>query len=807
MTPSPANADVAVQTGHSDRAGSGGNGTCPTCGLSATSWPHDGTSHSGERRRVAVLFADLQGFTAICERSDAEDVIDLLNTIYGQLLDATQATGAHLDKILGDGIMLLFGAPRTHEDDALRAVRAALAMQETMPDIENLVHTRVGQGIKLRIGISFGEVVWGTVGPESSASPTVIGDAVNVAARLQHEAPPGGIVVSPRVYEQTRHYVQYRAHAPVVLHGKSDPMPYYEVYGWSSRSTEAKPRTLFQVPFVNRARELNILQSAWRETVKGIPQVVTMVGETGIGKSRLLAEFLSTIEDANPSQKALVLETNANRFGTSPYSPMVELLRSLLGVKDHEHHAASRIKIRHHLQSLHLAADEMMPILGYLLGWAAKDARLRHVHPQRLRQQAFGEATRIMLSQAQVRPTILVADDWQSAVPHSLEMVQGLLNELTPFLEKRGPALFLMLIIASRPGSNLEQLHRLQQPFHDLELKPLSQQASTQLVSQLVDESLVSHSLISALAIKSGGNPFYLVEGARSLVSLAKQNILTGGGELDNTFVSSMIPDSVQGLVTARIDSLSGDARIVLQYASVIGIRFRREVLAALEAPCQSLDESLHELVSRGLIRETRATEDEHVYRFVYDLVREVAYGMLLRKTRERLHEKIALFTEEVKPGADKEEIASLARHFLSSGNLPKAAGYSASAGMLALAHFSYDEAYQFLGQALTLMQESTESESETLHVQEALADACTFTGRSEEAIKLYHACLENRGTPEQQLALEYKLGRAYFYRGDVQQAYAHYRKASTALAGDERAENPWIARAEAEIALMFDRV
>jgi len=796
---------VTRQTQPAEQAG--GNGTCPACGLSATSRPHDGTSLSGERRRVAVLFADLQGFTTICERSDAEDVIDLLNTIYGQLLDATQATGAHLDKILGDGIMLLFGAPRTHEDDALRAVRAALAMQEAMPDIEDLVHSRVGLGIKLRIGISFGDVVWGTVGPQENASPTVIGDAANVAARLQHEAPPGGIVVSPRVYEQTRHYVQYRAHAPVVLHGKSDPMPYYEVYGWSSRSTEAKPQAGFQVPFVNRARELNVLQSAWRETVKGVPQIVTIVGETGIGKSRLLAEFRSTIEDAHLPQEALVLETNANRFGTSPYSPMVELLRSLLGVKEHEHHAASRIKIRHHLQSLHLAADEMMPILGYLLGWAAKDVRLRHVHPQRLRQQAFAEATRIMLSQARVRPTILVADDWQSAVPHSLEMVQGLLNELTPFLEKRGRALPLMLIIASRPGSTLEQLHHLQQPFHDLELKPLSQQASTQLAGQLLDESLVSHSLASALVLKSGGNPFYLVEGARSLVSLAKQNILTGGGGLESTFVSSMIPDSVQGLVTARIDSLSGDARIVLQYASVIGIRFRKEVLAALEPPCQVLDDALEELASRGLIRETRATDEERVYRFVYDLVREVAYGMLLRKTREHLHEKIALFTEEVKPGADKEEIASLARHFLSSGNLPKAAGYSASAGMLALAHFSYDEAYQFLGQALTLMQESNESESEILRVQEALADACTFTGRSNEAIKLYQECLKNKGTPDQQLALEYKLGRAHFHLGDVLQAYAHYQKALTAPTEDEQATNPWLARAVAEVALMFDRV
>ncbi len=807
MTATPANADVAVQMRPAEQASSGDNDACPTCGLPAASAPPGGAPVSGERRRVAVLFADLQGFTTICERSDAEDVIDLLNTIYGQLLDVTQATGAHLDKILGDGIMLLFGAPRTHEDDALRAVRAALAMQEAMPDIENLVHNRVGLGIKLRIGISYGEVVWGTVGPEISASPTVIGDAVNVAARLQHEAPPGGIVVSPRVYDQTRKFIQYRAHAPVVLHGKSDPMPYYEVYGWSARSSGTKPHAGFRVPFVNRARELNILQNAWQETVKGVPQVVTIVGETGIGKSRLLAEFLRTIEDGKSSSNALILTTNANHFGTSPFSPMVELLRSLLGVKENEHHAASRIKIRRYLQSLHLAADEMMPILGYLLGWAAKDARLRQVHPQRLRQQAFAEATRIMLSQAQARPTILVADDWQSAVPHSLEMVQGLLNELTPFLEKKSRALPLMLIIASRPGSNLTQLNRLQQTFHALELKPLSQQASAQLAGQLVDEALVSHSLVSALTLKSGGNPFYIVEGARSLTTLAKQNLLTGGGELESAFVSSMIPDSVQGLVTARIDSLSDDARIVLQYASVIGTRFRKEVLAALIPPCQSLVDSLQELVSHGLIRETQATEEDIAYRFVYDLVREVAYGMLLRKTRERLHEKIALFTEEVEPVADKEEIASLARHFLSSGNLPKAASYSASAGMLALAHFSFDEAYQFLGQALTLMQKSEASESEILRVQEALADACTFTGRSEEAVKRYQACLENKGTTDQRLALEYKLGRAYFYLGDVLQANAYYQKVLTVPVEDEQAANPWIARAEAEVALMFDRV
>jgi len=514
--------DVSVGSGERIAAG---KHPCPTCGqpdraTSQAGWRPAG----GERRHVAVLFADLQGFTAICEHSDPEDVIDLLNMIYDRLLAVAQAQGGHLDKILGDGIMLLFGAPRAHEDDALRAVRVALAMQDAMEEMRSLVQERVGMGVKLRVGISSGRVIWGTVGPGSRAGPTVIGDAVNVAARLQHEAPPGGIVVDGSIYEATKRAVQYRARPPVTLRGRTDRVQYYEVYGLSSRVTERETGASLRGPFVNRERELAALTRAWVKATGGLPQIATVWGEVGIGKSRLLREFMRSVRDTELNQAVLVLETSAGQHHSLTYEPMVDLLRKSLGVEQSEHHAASRIKIRRRLRDLHFAADDMVPLLGYLFGWGATDSRLQYADPQQLRQHVFAETTRILLAQAREQPTIMIVDDWQDASPDSLETANGLLNELIPFMEGQASPLPLMFVLVSRPGSQLSALQRPQKSFLSLAVKPLNQRDSTRLVEELADSAIVSKELITSLVLKAGGNPFYVGRGC-SLVGHAGQGI------------------------------------------------------------------------------------------------------------------------------------------------------------------------------------------------------------------------------------------------------------------------------------------
>ena len=303
---------------------------CPACGLRQS---RDSLAVSQSmRRQVTVLFADLAGFTDASRDADPEDVVEVLNEIFTSLMDECDREDGTLDKTVGDQLMVLFGAPRAHEDDPVRAVRAALNMQTAMDELAPVMKKKMGSVCKLHIGIHTGLVVWGEVGPATRTAPTVIGDAVNLACRLQQTAAGGQILVSEQVYTPTHHLFEYEGHKPIPVKGQPDEIPVYVPLRAREHAHMERQPSETNLPFIERQPELTMLQACWSRALVGDPQAILLTGGAGLGKSRLMAEFHDSLGSLRTPKRPVVLRAWCESGRTGDYEPLTSLLLQLFDI-------------------------------------------------------------------------------------------------------------------------------------------------------------------------------------------------------------------------------------------------------------------------------------------------------------------------------------------------------------------------------------------------------------------------------------------------------------------------------------------
>ena len=637
--------------------------TCPACAASvpdnARFCPSCGqllSSRGDERRIVTVLFADLVGFVTLSENRDPEQVKNLVDRCFERLVADVNAFGGRVDKIVGDAIVALFGAPVAHEDDAERAVRAALQMQRTLASLTGELEADV----RLRIGVNTGEVLVGAL--RAGGDYTAMGDVVNVASRLQTLAGPGFVVVGPATYAATREAVEYEPLGEVQARGREET-----ITAWQAVAALAppgyRPRRA-PTPLVGRNEELGLLRRALSAAVsRRRAHLVLLLGEAGIGKSRLASELAA---EADAEHGALVLEGRCVPYGeANVWWPVAEAVRQACGIEPTDPDDVSAEKSRTAvLTATGLDADSaeatrLADGLRYLMG--DEDA-LANVDPQRAREDANRSLLTLLESLARTRPLLLVLSELHWADPVVLELVDRLLERLNN--------LPVVLVATARP--ELEERWAPKPSRHNLvslHLDPLDAHAGRDLLTALLGEE-PPPDLRDALLDRSGGNPFFLEE----LVSLLNEAGVLGHQVVDNAMAQEL-PATLRGLVAARLDALPAAERSLLEDAAVLGHAGPLAALAVLASNRGDADVVgvLRSLAAKDLLHSL----DEGEYEFRSELVREVAYETLTKAERARRHAALADWLAENarRTGREDEYLEQLAHHYGAAAEVTKELG------------------------------------------------------------------------------------------------------------------------------------
>jgi len=693
-----------------------------------------------------VLFADLAGFTALCERLDPEEVRALQGDLLRELAAAVERYGGLLEKFAGDAAMAVFGAPVAHEDDAERALRAALAMQAAVPRLNGTWAPRLKQPLALHIGLNTGPVVTGALGAGDAAGYAVTGDAVTVAARLQAAAGPGETLAGPATYEVARHAFAFQPLGRLPLKGRSEPLPAYRLLGAEEAPRPARGLGALGMasPFVGRAAELHQLRAAFDRVRGGRAEVVSLVAQAGAGKSRLLAEFLEALGAEGRLADASVRRAQCSALGEQPYGVVASFFRQAYGVAPGDLLEAAREKLRSGLEGLEAAGTEaagLLPLLGYVLG--LEPAGPPELEPEQLKRQIF-LALRVLAERRLDRgPLLLIVEDLHWADAASVELLR--------FLADRLPHRPLLLLATYRPTFDARALLPARAAHTAIRLLPLSpQDAATLLDACLGTAGAALPAPLQAMILqRAGGNPFYLEETLRSLTA---QGVLVQRDGAWSCAAEAValealeVPPTIQSLLLARLDRLPPHARRRLQEAAVLGPVVEEEMLRVISPSADDLPPALEALLDAELLAEERAAEGPQAgvrYRFTHELVREVVYQNLLLSRRMDLHARAGGTLECLCAGGRPrrlEDLEALGHHFSLSPQARKGAQYLREAGDWARGIYANEDAVRYYERALGALGDSGDDLPERHGLCERLGELLALTGRREAALEHYAA-------------------------------------------------------------------
>lgn len=654
----------------------------------------------GERKFITVMFADLAGFTALSESMDPEAVRDLMNACFELLVPVIEKYQGTLDKFIGDGLMALFGAPATHENDPENALRAALEMAALLDDFNATRGTDLG----LHFGINTGTVVAGGLGIAGRQGYSVMGDGVNVASRLEGISQRGEIIVGPDTYRLTAPLFEFDALPPIKLKGKTRPVTAYRLRCLKHAPGSIRGIAGMDSPLIGRTAECEALHQALTALQSGHGGLVTLVGEAGLGKSRLMAEIQCSAPEA-----VTWVEGRSLSYGSSiAYLPWINMLRSIIGVTPDAPPEVVRAALRIKLAAQHLEhAGHVYSYLGHLLSLPLEmhaAAKLKGLDSEAIKSATFQAVETFIRQIAHATPLVIVGEDMHWADPTSLALWEYLMPLVTDTP--------LLMIAVMRPERECGcwQLREIAMQrystFHtNLWLDPLSAVDSETLMGHLLQAEHLPPDLREKIAQHTEGNPFYVEEVIRSLIDTGAITYDESASlwQVRRQVVEIEIPDTLHGVLIARIDRLQAETKRVLQLAAVIGRSFLYRVLAEIAHEERSLDARLLTLVQQQMIRE-RARQPELEYIFKHQLTQEAAYNGLLKKERTEFHHQVGEALEHLFPDQTNEIVGLLAYHWERAGENDRAIHYLIQAGQLAAEQFANDEAIQYYHRALALL-------------------------------------------------------------------------------------------------------
>jgi class 3 adenylate cyclase len=635
---------------------------CPSCGAELAAGPI-----TEERRKVvSILFADLVGFTSRSELDDPEDVRARLRQYHQTVRAPVERFGGIVEKFVGDAVMAVFGAPIAHGDDAERAVRAALAIPHA---VEQLNRKDPGLDLQVRVAVNTGEAVVTMDAHPGEGEAMVAGDVVNTASRLQTAAPVGGVLVGEGTFLATRRAIRYEPVDAIEAKGKREPVP-----AWIAVEPLAPfAGMLLDSDFVGRTSELDLLDDVWmRATDEARPHIITVLGEPGIGKSRLASELARRVERGGGRAfhvRSLPYELSAG------YEAFGELVREAADIYETDSGEVAREKLAAAVVALGVEGSDLSTTLPVFVG--AGEVEVEH------RKGLFEAGRRFVEALARDRPTLIVFEDIHWAHPSALDLIQ--------YLAARARGARLLLLALARPelldlrpewGGGLAASTTIR-------LEPLSDEDSHTLTSRLLEQH--SHEDAQRIEATAGGNPLFIEE-------LAAWVHESGGGD-------SALPSTVRAMIAARLDALPENESQVLYDASILGLQFWVGPLAQLGSGGEALVEILDSLEERDLIRgETESViEGDREFSFRHILIRDVAYETLPRAGRRQRHEVVARFMEQTVANPDA-HAAILAHHWREAGDPVRALDYLLLAAAQAEKGWATNEAVQLYDDALTLV-------------------------------------------------------------------------------------------------------
>jgi class 3 adenylate cyclase len=609
---------------------------------------------AGERKRATVFFCDLVGSTAIAEGLDPEVYRELLDRYLELVFAEIYRFEGIVNQLAGDGLMALFGAPIAHEDAPERAVRAALAIQSALDELSTRLIEEGAVALHARIGIHTGIVVAGTVGNDFKMDYTAIGDTTNLAARLQALAEPGTIVISDATYALLRGAFRTAPLGPFEVKGKSEPVTAHQVLGVAERVTAFAGEL---TPYVGRDAELSQLEACFDRLDTGLAQVVSVVGDAGIGKSRLVHEFKKRLA----GQEFELLEARCSSLTRSvPYAPWVAMLKRWLDVDDGEVEQTACAKVLQRFDREGIALDQTYTDLCWMMSLTPDEEEPSAEEPARHR--GFEAVSRLIERTSARVPVVMIIED--------LHWLDDASREVLEMAVARTDTASVMIVTTHRPDHKPNW--RSNAAFTQLRLRPLGDADATRIVHARAG-GIVPRDVDERILRKADGNPFYLEELTRTLVEDGTLVARDGRVVVTRRSDEIRIPDTIGEVLGARIDRLRPAAKRVAQVASVLGRQFRlRYVQALLENESIDVVAELGELERRGVLHRIGGmSEDE--YRFGESLTQEVAYEGLLLRERRLLHDRIALVLEaesgDVTLGGDTRGSLALAAHHLARGD------------------------------------------------------------------------------------------------------------------------------------------
>jgi adenylate cyclase len=701
-----------------------------------------------DRRPVTVLFADLSGFTTISERLDPEDVRALQGDLFKEMSTAIERFEGFVEKFVGDAVMGVFGSPIAHEDDPERALRAALLMRDRVAVLSERWIRRIGSPLALHIGVNTGPVVAGQIGSGPGAAYAVTGDAVNTAARLQSSAQPSQILASQSTYLLAQHAFDFEQLGDIPLKGKAEPVAVYGVLVAipTPHRTRGLPAGEGETPFVGRDRELNDLVAAFERMLKGQTQVVTLVGEAGAGKSRLLAEFESRLKAEGHLQTTAIRRALCSSVGERTYGVPAALLRDAYGVMPQDSPTVARRKFVAGVRAMgadQAEIERLAALLGYLLGFETEDPRSRQIDPEQLERQIFLAAQDVIEWRLERNALVLVVEDLHWADAASVALLQFLIDRLQ---DRR-----FMLIVSHRAGHDVEALTLGGAGQMLVQLQPLSPHDGGVLLGALLHAA--APSLAPDLRVRilehAGGNPLFIEEIVRALAGGAL--VQEQGQWVYRADAAAVdVPLTIHGLLLARIDRLPAGARQTLQEASVLGPVFAESLLREGAGDRGVLDDSLAFLVETELLVDVSrpmgdsapGSAEERRYRFRHGLFHETAYKNLLVSRRTELHTRIGQALERLCGPEPKrlEDLEALGHHFRLSADKPRGAHYLVTAGDWAAAIHANTDAIRHLERALEILEACEGLDAQQLAVRERLGDLLGPAGNRADALRHFSA-------------------------------------------------------------------
>ncbi|MFV1858059.1 MAG: adenylate/guanylate cyclase domain-containing protein [Anaerolineales bacterium] len=727
----------------------------------------------GERKPVTILFADIVGSTSIAEKLDPEEWREIVAGAHQRVSEAIYRYEGTVAQLLGDGLLAFFGAPITHEDDPIRAVRAGLDLLDSIRAYSSDLAGYVDD-FQMRVGINTGTVVIGNIGTDLHKEYLALGDAVNVASRVESAARPGTVFMSEDSARLTGGQFELKSNGRVALRGKTDPVEVFEVTGIRDVSEDHILASGPRSPYVGREAALHRLQAAVVSLCQGHGQIVMVLGEAGIGKTRLFEEVQDRASrDFDLSQealngKSLLVDPSAVRwiegrslsYGSSlTFWTIGQLVLSDLGLKEGIPEGRIEVALNGRVNVLFSEeAEDVLPFLIHLLGLRQDEKSGHALGPysgEGLRRKIFAAVSAYFTRVAEEQPTVLVLEDVHWADPSSIQSLENLMGVVD-----RVPLMILGLSRIERKHGSWQLKLKAETDFahryQEINLTRLSEDEATEFVDQLTGVVELPQELRELALDRSEGNPLYLEEVVRHLVD---HGMIVREGDASGEIG---VPDTLQGILLARIDRLEEDSRRTLQLASVIGRSFLYRVLAAISEAESALDEHLSQLQRADLVRQlARIPELEYIFK--HTLTQEAAYNSLLLERRKEFHRRVGEAIEKIYKEQVDEFTGHLAHHWELAGDSANAIKYLIRAGERARGLHAHQEALGYFDRAIELSVEGDDTHYPILLMRaQVLLDLFRGKEAAEDLEKIIDHSMEV-DDPKLELEARLGLGRAHY--------------------------------------------